>query len=244
MSRISTRSNPTNLKSIDHHRLGITLSTQDGKRCFSVHKLELDGLDLDGRLNVICVARAGNTSQRFSLGTVSAWSNDIHLLEDIDFSAPLRFRILVHDEAPKLVASAERVRLFDEGQADSLLPMEPADLGEEVWRLLIGEDGPILQYNPNVFRTAVGMENYVPFRALVLPEALRQVMSFIASEPTRLEDENDPISAWLPWLHAHGFDAPESDDSKQEWPNQVVTAFCHRHRFADNLYQHLRGDSE
>jgi hypothetical protein len=243
MGRVSTRSNPTNLRDIDKHRVGITLVEENGKRSFSVGKLDFDDLKLDGHLQVICIARAGSTSQRFPLGTISNWSKDPFALEDIDPSAPLHFRFLVHDDNPQLVASAERVRLRDQAQAESLLPMEPADLGEEVWRLIIGDDGPILQYNAAVFPSAAGVENYFPFGALVLPEALRRVMEYIAHDPGKLDDENDPISAWRPWLDALGIAPPEEADD-EDWPHQVVRAFCDRHRFASRFTQHLQGAQE
>lgn len=239
MGRVTTRSNPTNLKDIDKHRVGITLLEENGKRSFSVGKLDFDDLKLDGQLQVVCIARAGSTSQRFPLGTISNWRKDPFALEDLDLSAPLQFRVLVRDDAPQLVASAERVRLRDQGQAESLLPMEPADLGEEVWRLIITDDGPILQYNAAVFPSAAGVENYFPFGALVLPEALRRVMEYIAKEPAKLDDENDPMSAWSPWLDALGIKPPEDDD--EEWPDQVVRAFCERHRFGSKFTQLLQG---
>ncbi len=243
MGRVSTRSNPTNLQEIDKHRVGITLVEENGKRSFSLGKLDFADLKLDGELQVICIARAGSTSQRFPLGTISNWRKDAFALDDLDPSASLHFRVLIHDDHPQLVATAERVRLRDQGQAESLLPMEPADLGEEVWRLIIGDDGPILQYNAAVFPNAAGVENYLPFGALVLPEALRRVMEYIAHDSKKLDDDTDPISAWRPWLDALGIAPPdEADDA--EWPQQVVSAFCEQHRFASRFTQHLQGAQE
>jgi hypothetical protein len=243
MGRVSTRSNPTNLHDIDKQRVGITLVEENGKRSFSVSKLDFGDLKLDAQLQVICIVRAGSTSQRFPLGTISNWRKDPFVLEDVDPSAPLQFRVLVHDDNPQLVAAAERVRLRDQGQAESLLPMEPADLGEEVWRLIITDDGPILRYNAAVFPNAAGVENYFPFGALVLPEALRRVMEYIADDPAKLDDEHDPISTWRPWLSALGIAPPDEPDD-EEWPQQVVRAFCDKHRFASRFTQHLHGAQE
>ncbi|MEP7364878.1 MAG: hypothetical protein ABI972_16625 [Acidobacteriota bacterium] len=239
MGRVSTRSNPTNLKDIDKRCVGITLGEENGRRSFSVSKLDFADLELDGHLQVVCIARAGSTSQRFPLGTITNWRKDPLVLEDVDPSAPLQFRVFVHDDSPRLVAAAERVRLRDQGQAESLLPMEPADLGQEIWRLIFSDDGPILQYNATVFPSASGVENYFPFRALVLPEALRRVMEYIAQDPPKLDDDSDPISAWRPWLDELGVALPDEGDV--DWPQQVVSIFCDRHLFASKFTQHLQG---
>jgi hypothetical protein len=123
--------------------------------------------------------------------------------------------------------------------------MEPADLGERLWKLVIADDGPVLQFNSIVFPSAAGAENYMPFGALVLPEALRQVMERIAEEPACLEDEDDPWSAWGRWLDAIGAERPPADDDeelKAAWCNEVVDRFCGRFNFASRLHaEFLKG---
>jgi hypothetical protein len=240
MGRVSTRSNPTNLKEIDKQRITIAVSDENGKRQCSVTKLSLADLGLPGTIQVVGIARAGTTSQRFELGTVSSWRKDPVVLDDLDPSAPLRFRILLHDDSPRLQASAERIRLRDQGESESLLPMEPADLGELLWHLKIDDDGPVLQYNARVFPSAAGVENYFPFSAFVLPEALRRVMEAIADDPDKLDDENDSLYAWGKWLATLGIEKPTEED-KGVWPERVVNAFCERHRFASRLGQYLQG---
>jgi hypothetical protein len=120
--------------------------------------------------------------------------------------------------------------------------MEPADLGERLWRLVINEDGPVLQFNSMVFPSAAGAENYVPFGAMVLPEALRQVMEKIAEEPGCLDDEGDPWSAWAGWLDGIGSERPPLDDDEEArnaWCNHVVDCFCGHFGFASRLKAEL-----
>ena len=241
MGRVSTRSNPTNLIEIDKNRISILVSEVSGGRYFTLNRLDIGGLDLKGDLRVYCIAWAGKSSQRFDMGTIDLLKKDSFPLEELDRSESLRFRILLHEEnKPLLMASAESLRPMDESQSESLLPMEPAELGQLVWRLDINEEGPVLKYNVSVFPSSAGIENYLPFGALVLPEALRKVMEEIAKSPSRLDDEGDILSAWANWLDSIGAGRPPGDeDEAQEWCNQVINTFCERHRFASRLVSEL-----
>jgi hypothetical protein len=243
MGRVSTRSNPTNLQKIDKGRISILVSEIAGRRYFNVIKLDLSGLKLAEDDRVICVARTGKSSRRFEMGRVASWQKENLPLDDLDRSESLRFRILIHPENdPQLKASAENLRPLDESQSESLLPMEPADLGQLLWRLDINEDGPVLKFNMNVFPSAAGIENYLPFGALVLPEALRKVMQVIANDAEQLNDEMETLSPWGPWLDALGVNRPSDDaedEEKETWCNEVVAVFCSKHLFASRLGHQL-----
>lgn len=243
MGRLSARSNPTGLKELNRSLVSISVSEISGQRSFTLDRLDLKNTGLADTLRAVIVARAGNTSLRFEMGVVSLVSNASHSLEGLDRSQPLRFRVLLlESDKPKLVASIENISTRDDSQSESLLPMEPADLGERIWQLVINDDGPVLQFNSRVFPSAAGAENYKPFGAMVLPEALRQVMGRIAEEPGCLEDESDPWSAWAGWLHAIGAERPPADGDEEEqasWCNQVVDRFCGKFSFATQLNANL-----
>jgi hypothetical protein len=243
MGRLSTRSNPTDLQEIEKRKIDIMVSLIDGRRYFNLLKLDLSGMDLSANDRVICVARAGKTSQRFAMGTVSGWMKESLLLDDLDQTELLRFRILIHAESsPRLSASAENLRPMDESQSESLLPMEPADLGQLLWRLEINEDGPVLKFNSTVFPSAAGVENYLPFAAFVLPQAVHMVLERIAEQPDVLNDDTDALCPWGAWLDSHGLDRPIADaeeDEKREWCNRGVDAFCNKHSFAVRLGHEL-----
>lgn len=243
MGRLSARSNPTGLKELNRSSVSISVLEVAGSRSFTLDRLDLEGAGLPMHLKVVVVARAGNTNSRYEMGAVSTLVHESRSIDDLDRSQPLRFRVLIHEEDnPKLVASIENLRARDDSQSESLLPMEPADLGERLWKLVINDDGPVLQFNSMVFPSAAGAENYVPFGAMVLPEALRQIMGKIADEPQCLEDEGDPWSAWARWLDAIGAErlqADDDEDAKATWCNQVVDRFCERFRFATRLQVEL-----
>jgi hypothetical protein len=246
MGRLSTRSNPTSLQEIEKQRIELVVLIINELKYFSLQKLDLSGMGLSPTHRVVCVARAGKTSQRFEMGTVAKLRQENIPLEDIDSSEALRFRILVHEEGePLLLASAENLRPRDENESESLLPMEPADLGQLLWKLDFNTEGPVLKFNSAVFPNAGGVENYLPFAALVLPEAVRTIMRKIADQPDTLDDENDPLSLWGGWLDSFGLERPNGldDDERLEWCDRVIEVFCNRHSFGARLTVELMARS-
>jgi hypothetical protein len=246
MSRLSTRSNPTGLLEIDKKRINISVDEVEGRRHFILRKLDLTELKLAEDLVLVCMARCGKTSQRVDMGTVGSWRRESIPLEGLDKSGRLEFRILVHAaDSPKLIASAESLRLLEEGQSESLIPMEPAALGELLWRLDINEGGPVLKYNSDVFQSAAVAENYLPFVALVLPEVFRQILRKIAEDYGKcLDDEGDPLSGWSGWLEANSAGRPSGNEDEEvdyEWCDNVVRIFCERFRFAGQMKEMLKG---
>jgi hypothetical protein len=243
MARLSARSNPTGLREIDRNRVTLSLSEAGGRRAFVLERLDLKDTGISETLKVVVIARAGNSSARFEMGTAGEHARGAQVLDGLDLSHPLRFRILLHEaDSPKLVGSVENLRARDESQSESLLPMEPAQLAERLWRLVITEDGPVLQFNSMVFPSAAGAENFVPFSALVLPEALRQVMQKIAEDPACLEDEDSPWRPWAAWLDAISAARPPGGDDEEDssvWCDDVVDRFCARCRFATSLQSEL-----
>jgi len=249
MGRLSARSNPTGLRELERKRVSVAVTEMGGSRTFTVDRLDLEGTGLAHDLKVIVMARAGNTSLRYEMGTASGLIRESRSIDGLDRSKPLRFRILLHGEdEPKLAASIENLRPRDDSQSESLLPMEAADLGERLWKLLINDDGPVLQFNSAVFPSAAGAENFVPFVTLVLPEALRQVMEWIASEPGCLDDEGAPQHSWSGWLKKFRAEPPPEDGEDKEaiaaWCNQMVDDFCRHFRLASLLRAELFKESE
>ena len=243
MGRLSARSNPTRLVEVDKSRVAISVSELAGRRGFMLDRLDLQETGVPETMAVVVVARAGNTSARYPMGTVAALDRDRKSLDGLDRSQPLRFRVLIHPpENPRLGASVENLRPRDDAQSESLLPMEPADLGERLWKVVINDDGPVLQFNATVFPSAPGAENYIPFSAMVLPEALHRVVQRIADEPGCLDDSDDPWNGWAGWLDAIGAERPpadDDDDAKDVWCNETVDRFCVRFGFASRLRSEL-----
>ncbi len=239
MPRMTRRSNPTGLGEIANKNLQINLLDLGHERQFSLARLELSGRSIPNDARVICVARSGSSSLRYDLGRVDSWDRAPRSLADLDASAPLSFRVLIRPSgSSRLLASAENVRLRDQAQGESLIPIEIADLGQLAWRLdLDGDSGPILLVNRSVYPSAAIAENDAQFVALVLPEAVRQVCESLAEDPDGLEDESDWRFQWVDWLTGLGVQTPppEQEDALERWCADIVMRFCNRHMFCSTL---------
>jgi len=246
MARLSARSNPTGIRDIEKGRVGISVLRSGNEFAFALDRLDLSNLPIAAENRVLVIARAGNTTSRHELGTAGAIVRTRQSLDGLSRSHPLWFRVLIHEENdPRFIASAENIRPRDESQGESLLPMEPADLGERLWRLRITNQGPVLQFNSRVFPNAAGAEGNAAFRSLVLPEALSHVLRHIANNPDCISDEANPFYVWKRWLDAMGTEAlPDSDEDENDaqieaWCEDVVDRFCAQHQFATALQADL-----
>lgn len=243
MARTSSTSNPTGLVEIDRNDVSIVVTEVDDARSVSLSRLEVGGYKLSPELKVVLVARAGSTSQRIELGSLGAWDRDAHSIPELDRNAALRFRVLLHEAAsPKLAASCENLRARNTDRGESLLPMEAVDLGEEVWRLDMSPEGPLILFNKIVFPTASVAARHPAFAPLIMPEVVRQICRKLASNPEVLADEADVLFPWGRWLDDLGVDRPpESADGEDmgKWGEEVVSTFSRRYRFASKLRQNI-----
>ena len=247
MSRVSGTSNPTGLKQIARKHISLTRLDVSAGKAFQVTKLDFSKYGFSGSERVIVIARAGNTSRRYELGSVSNWAQDPQDLHGLDFSRPLRFRLLVREEgAPKLLASAESLRCMGDGDIESLLPVVSTDLGQRLWRLEITADGAELQCNESVFPSGASAESYAPFRALVLPEALRQILEYLAREPELLSGDDSIWVDWGMWMRLLRIEVPPPMDEelRKQWVNESTGRFCDHFKTADDLQIFLeKGDA-
>lgn len=245
MPSVSGRTNPTGRKDIARKHVSIAVREVNGSRVFEIVALDLNSYGFASGLPLIVIATAGSTRIRTEVGTTSVWQRGPFSLDELDFSQILRFRLLVSEPGTaKLVGSAEGIRPVGDGDADSMIPIETADLGELLWQLDILDEMAVLKVNVAVYPTGASAQNNVAFQALVVPEALRQVLAMLASEPERLTSEESPWKEWVGWLADLGFEPPFGDIDKDQWVREVVGAFCSKHRFATDLRTYEAARSE
>jgi len=209
-----------------------------GQKVFQVTKLDFAKYPFAGPEKVVLVARAGNTSRRYDLGTVASWSQNSHELDGLDFSKPLRFRLLIRDDAsPRLIASAENLRCSGDGDIESFFPIVTADLGQRLWRVVISEDGAELHCNERVFPSGASAEGYAPFRTLVLPEALRQVLEYLAKDPERMSGDDGVWVDWVAWMRYLKIEVPppQEEEFRQAWVEESTARFCDHFKTAEDL---------
>lgn len=250
MPRLSRLSNPTGLVDIEKQRVSIVLDDQGTRASYSLTRLDLSGLDLAGDCSAVVVARRGNAELRTIHGPVSDWEKGYVDLTDLGTDGTWSFRLLlVQGASPKLVASAENIRPTGLGDSDSLIGLEPAELGQVPWELLVLEqDGrAVIRFNRDLYQSTAAAEADKHFACLVLPEAVRQLARWHVQYPGRLSDAHwEPFKSWLAM---HGVtDEPDDDTSQDEgdeWCKSVVAAFCDRFRGVEALAKNIGwGDEE
>lgn len=250
MPRLSTLSNPTGLVELEKQRINIVVDEQSERVNYSLTKLDLQGMEIPQHIKVIAIARRGNAEIRIDHGSVKDWNRDFVDVTELGFDGPLRFRILfVAPGTTKLFAAAENIRPVGLGDSDGFIGLEPADLGQVPWELLVleQEGRAVIRFNRELYVNAAtaGADRY--FISLVFPEALRQLAFWHTQHSGALAD-----SEWQDfktWLAIHGItDEPGDELTPEEnstWCRQVVSAFTDRFRSVDLLRESLnKGEIE
>jgi hypothetical protein len=237
----SHTTNPTEIKRIN--RSDVDLSVGDKRESFTVHKLEIQKLEISKDLPVWVIARSGFTEERLSLGTadklVLPMTGNLSALDPIK---PLQFRIIIFDPDSKvIVASCEGITArndTDEAESVPLLPVEQQELGERLWRLCADQGvAPVLYVNNDpdlgmVKKLRLGDDPVV--RALILPEAIQQALEHVAVS------EEEWRSPWLTFIAELGQPSPDEIEEKDsseisEWAMTVVDVWLKKNPFKRNI---------
>jgi len=242
------RFNYTARHRLDRSAIRLTLADPD-ERPARVHATVELPPELPGDARIHVEAHQRTTRMRFDFGTVEqpGFPEGTAILSEFDDPAAVLFAVKVTathgSEEGLLLADRDGMRI-DTADADedreSLLPVAPGDLGEDVWRLDFGSAGPMLMFNRNIpdWRGFAAVHRV---RCLVYPAVLRQVLTriLIIDDWVDVEDKDDWRAKWL--LFAHSFDgvgdlpeAPNIDD-KQGWIDDAVTGFSERSQFMTGL---------
>jgi hypothetical protein len=240
MPRLSTLSNPTGLVELDKKRLDIQTDTTGNHLAFSLVRLDLADLGIPGNTQVIVIARRGNTEERVEVGPLASWNKGFHPLPELGEDGSLVFRVLLAaPNSPKLIAAAEHIRPSAQGDSESFIALEPADLEELPWEVEVHEQEgrATIRFNREIFQSSAEAESNAFFMNLILPEAIRAMARSVATDPGILaQDEWQPFKTWLA---VHGvIDEPDEDstiEEQDEWCRQVAHAFCHRFTFTTKL---------
>lgn len=242
------RFNYTARQRIERGDIRLTLAAPDERPARVRASVDLPpGLPGDARIHV--EAHQRTTRMRFDFGTVErpGFPEGFAVLTEFNDPAAVQFAVKVTashgDELGLLLADRDGMRI-DAADADedreSLLPVAPAEIGEDVWQVGFGNAGPTLLFNRNLSDwRSFAAEHRV--RCLVYPAVMRQVLTqiLIIEDWVDLEDKDDWRTKWL--IFAHSFDgvtdlpeAPNLSD-KLAWIDDAVTAFSVRARFMSGL---------
>lgn len=232
----------------------ISLHNEAVPLAFEIAHLSLQRHGLPGDALVRVEAYRQSTYMPFDLGTVANLRLPSRLaLTEFNTPDAIRFRVKVTSVAEatdgQLLAVGDRIRpAWLDGGLESLLPVRPVSLDQEVFRLDL-EDEPVLLINDKIdrWRDVSRDEHFV---ALVYPTVLRTILTRIVPDNLPDPEEGDDWrSLWIRFAKTHpGISDPPDDDegggdlSADDWIEAVVAAFCKRNRIYDTFAR--RWDNE
>ena len=250
-----TRINRTGRKRIQKRDIDLRLRTAkpDAVPIFDLSlRLADDGFSPKAHVRV--EAWRSNASQRWNYGTVGQLTpppDQERRLTEVPTGARFRVFVVAADGSGKLLGHAPNLR--PELPLNSRLPLEESDaLGQEVWRVDFGEEGdtPVLLVNSSIPGISETVRNDPTFRALVMPEVFRTILTRMVLIDRAPPDDDQ--HSWADWFEiAHAYlpdaklpyldgqrDAEQSDDSAaRNWIDQVVRAMAEKPINAANAYR-------
>jgi len=209
----------------------------------------LPNLPGDARVVLNCyLGRAGHV--RIECGTISNLSTNIEQRYWVGEHSVFQIHLIVSDSREasrgKIIARSSKVTRFLTGGAKSLLTVEPAPLGSQVWRLQIEEDrGPVLEINSRISNIK-GLITSSVFGSLVNPEILRQIADWVLLNYEQFEVPGSVGFLWRQIIDDLGVELDESDLSdvqeREELCGQLEEAFALRHKSVEALLSADEGD--
>lgn len=206
----------------------------------------------DARLFVEAYCK--DTTQRIDCGTAgNPTPPKSALLDKIDLSGKTRFRAKIVDTSTNLgllVASAEGLNALessDEVMKGELMRIRPGELGERVWAIDIQDgDIPTLLINRNIRgAVAYAAENPV-FAAIVVPQFLREVLTYIWQQKrTGTFEDGGWQAKWLDCISPYTYEETleEADwEDFSKWSDRLIESFCERFSFCSALVEELGGE--
>ena len=193
------------------------------------------------------------TRQRFDFGKVGNITPPANRrLDQLDLTGTTLFDVLVVDESGRhgmLLGRGDGFTAGGESDSEnrnSILAVKPHAMGQLTWRVEIDTgDAPVLYLNKNIPQAVERVRTDPVFQSLVLPAALREVLTWYAwNEDDAETDEH--CAKWLAFASYIHDDMPK-DGSQHEirnWIDDVIHQFCERFHLCDNLLNELLGDNE
>ena len=212
--------------------------------------LDLDGYDLPPESLVFVEAYRQTVWMRWAWGTVGAPQAPVdRTLTEFDSTEDILFRVRVTSpgtlEEPHglLLAEADRIPLRGpeetEENRDTIFPVVPTELGDELWKVSFENERPRLLVNLHAAGNYKQFTLHPAFIALVYPAAMREVLWHIVYvEGHRdFDDAANDYSRWMRFaVEVLGVGEPpkaedgvDDADEVEDWVASAVAAFSRKH---------------
>jgi len=162
-------------------------------------------------------------------------------LTDFLIGSQVLFRVKVVDHTAKhgvILAEADQISSEDnrEGAKLSLLPVDPCDLGDIVWRVNFDEGRPVLEINNSLSSTEnisdlVRDDAY--FFALAFPAILREILvNYIITQECDVDSDDEWCRYWIQF--AQGLNSEElpgvqgDSEGKSVWIDTAIQNFSRK----------------
>ena len=234
--------NSTGRQRILREHVVVSIRPAEGDEA-SIFDIDLDlagyGFPPDALVRV--EASRSNAGQTWDYGTVGRRSEppdeERRLTEFRGKPPPFRVVVVADGDTGELLGSAMHV--MPRLPLDSLIHLQEQDgLGDEVWRIEYDnlDEPPVLLVNRSIPGASDIVRNDAAFRALVMPEVLRAILTRILLVAGEDPDSNEG-GAWLDWLqfarsHFPDRDIPPLSDGSPNieaalaWIDDAVRAFA------------------
>ncbi len=253
------RFNQTGRDRIHTEHVGVQIRSADEQNVAICEiTIDLSSYDFAPDSAVRVEAWRGNISQRWDLGEAGQLGVGARFqrpMSEAPDQSQFKVVVVAADGSGKLLGASAAIK--PKMPVESLIPLTPTDLGEEVWKVSFGEtnDGlPDLLVNNRIERISEEVRSDEKFRSLVMPQVLRSVLSHIIF--VLGGDEDDDEAGWyLDWFRLAKSVAPgdipkvtdRSDQSQleaaQEWIDRVVEEFAAKKVHAAELYRSVQDNS-
>lgn len=231
------RFNYTHRHRIPQDRVAIAVHADGDVPSFDA-QLNLEGLDYPANAKVFVEAYYKSSYQRFDFGAVANIVPPAsRVLDQVDRATGIQFRVKIVESdgaRGRIVAEVDDINGEDSSGANTrkycILPVDFKDLGEEVWRVELGGQRPMLQVNK--FEGAESFVRSDPlFVSLVYPAAVRAILHSVVG--SNIWDP-DGLTGWQEmWIrfamNFHKVDPPAAEsepEDREEWVEDVVREFC------------------
>lgn len=250
------RFNYTGRKKIQLQHVGISVTEGSSENCpkFSVD-VDLEPYDFPNDARVVVEAYDSFRVSRHNLGECgTGLSKAFHELREFSVGEDALFRIKIVDstEPGLLLGLADQINpanQSDEGQSKSILHLQQEDLHNQIWRLDLDDDSyPCLKINNAIELGKELARSQEWFQAVVFPEVVRQVLTFILENDYGDQGGEDDDRRWKEeWLtfaeRLHGMgprpSTIDSSDEKRFWVEEAVEAFSNKLRLLKHFRAHL-----
>ncbi|TVP98083.1 MAG: hypothetical protein EA381_13270 [Planctomycetaceae bacterium] len=220
-------------------------------------EVQVSGFDNHPEAAVVLEATCAGSNQvcRFEWGSVgNLRPTENRLMPGLD-GANVYFTLKVIDRSEdfgRILGLADNIRpVKAETKAGSgrrgILPVEPAELGDELWRLEYRTEDVFLLVNQRVDGLVDRIRYDSAIYPLIYPTIVRDVLH--QALEAQLDDDDDADrwpALWLRFaqdLHPERTKPPaaEGEDERREWVSEVVKSFCRDHALRERFVR-VAGD--